>query len=68
MPRAEIINRSSAGAAALAKNASSEADQISVASVLKPVGASNNVAGSSLIVVRKTRPAQRLWKVEGSAA
>ena len=46
----------SAGSAARAKNASEAALQIDVASVLKPGGLKINVAGSSFIVNRKTRP------------
>ena len=46
----------SAGRAARAKNASDAALQIDVASVLKPGGLKINVAGSSFIVNRKTRP------------
>ena len=44
----------SAGAAARAKKASSEADHTAVASVLKPNGPKISVAGSSFIVTRKT--------------
>jgi hypothetical protein len=46
---------SSAGAAAWAKYASDTAPQTVVARVLKPRGARMSVAGSSFIVVKKTR-------------
>ena len=46
-----------AGTAALAKKASEVADQTEVARVLNPIGLSSKVAGSSFMVVRKTRPA-----------
>ena len=46
---------SKAGNAALAKNASEAADQIEVARVLKPMGASINVAGNSFITNKNTR-------------
>ena len=45
---------SNAGAAALAKNASEEVDQTSVAKVLKPKGPKISDAGNSFIVTRKT--------------
>ena len=47
----------SAGAAAWAKNASSEADQIAVERVLNPSGPRISVAGNSFIVTRKTSAA-----------
>jgi hypothetical protein len=54
----EDINiKSRAGTAARAKKASEVADQIEVASVLKPMGLRSSVAGSSFMVVRKTRAA-----------
>ncbi len=54
---AEKSTRSSAGAAARAKNPSAVADQMRVARVGKPVGLRRSVAGSSFIVVRKTSAA-----------
>ena len=49
--------RSRAGTAAWAKRDSEVADQTEVANVLKPMGLKISVAGSSFIVVRKTRAA-----------
>jgi hypothetical protein len=53
----DINIKSRAGTAARAKKASEVADQIEVANVLKPMGLKISVAGSSFIVVRKTRAA-----------
>lgn len=54
---ADIATRRRAGAAALAKNASSVAEKMLVAKVLNPVGAKRRVAGSSFIVEMNTSAA-----------
>ena len=58
----------SAGRAARAKKASAVNDHTEVASVVKPVGLSSRVAGSSFMVSRKTRdaPAMIPGRAEGS--
>ena len=65
---ADAAIKSNAGNAALAKNASEAADQMEVASVLKPMGLSINVAGSSFITSRKTKahPANSPGRATGS--
>jgi hypothetical protein len=60
------INRR-AGAEARAKKASEVADHMEVASVLKPIGLSIRVAGSSFMVVKKmmTAPARTPDRTSG---
>ena len=67
---ADAAISSSAGNAARAKNASDAADQIEVARVLKPMGLSIRVAGSSFITNKKTKahPASRPGRATGRVA
>ena len=64
----ESNTRRSAGAAAFAKNASSEADQITVAKEVNPIGLRINVTGSSFIVSKnaKTPPAKIPFQSNGT--